>query len=254
MRHDVVWGAETLIAQNQFRRTLLIQRAPGPVPGTVWTPTSQSGPVPLVLLGHGGSSDRHSARVTSMAAALTSIGIAAAAIDGPYHGERVASPLSSAEYQARVVAEGIDSVLDRMAGDWTAVGELLVDLGVADRERLAFFGLSMGTRYGLDAAALTPGLRCAVFGKFGTRSTPAMDPALQAPDRALSAASRITAPVLFHLQWDDELFPREGQFELFDAFASPAKELHSFGGGHQVTPERAPEVWLSFIAHHLLGG
>lgn len=189
-----------------------------------------------------------------MAARLIEVGIAAAAIDGPYRGERVASPLSIAEYQARIAADGIESVLDRMAEDWLSTSGLLVGCGIADGARLAYFGLSMGTRYGLDVAALTPGLRCAVYGKFGTRSSPDMNPALQAPGRALSAASRITAPVFFHLPWDDEIFPRAGQLELFDAFASPAKELHGFAGGHRHTPEHAPEAWHSFITRHLAAG
>lgn len=190
-----------------------------------------------------------------MATRLAAIGIAAAAIDGPYHGERVPSPLSAAEYQARVAAEGIDAVLDRMAEDWTATCDHLVDAGIADGSRLAYFGLSMGTRYGLAPAALLTGLRCAVFGKFGTRahSGSGMNGAMEAPKRALDAASAITAPVLFLLQWHDELFPRLGQLELFDAFPSPAKELHAYAGGHQDTPEQAADIWHAFIARHLLG-
>jgi hypothetical protein len=35
------------------------------------------------------------------------------------------------------------------------------------------------------------------------------------------AAARITVPVEFLLQWDDELIPRESGLALFDAFASP---------------------------------
>ena len=30
----------------------------------------------------------------------------------------------------------------------------------------------------------------------------------------------ITVPVLFHVQWDDELFPRDGQFE-FSTYWAP---------------------------------
>ncbi|MET8082115.1 hypothetical protein [Streptomyces sp. NPDC005303] len=186
-----------------------------------------------------------------MADLITSAGCAAAAIDGPFHGERVASPLTPAEYQGRMAAEGLGQVLNRMADDWVATCEALTEAGIADRTRQAYFGLSMGTRFGLAAArALGPELKCTVFGKFGTQSI--INPGLHAPDRILNDASAITAPVLFHLQWDDEVFPRSGQFELFDAFASPDKELHGFAGGHRSTPEQAPAVWHAFINRHIV--
>lgn len=70
-----------------------------------------------------------------MADRITSSGCAAVAIDGPFHGERVASPLTPVEYQSRMAAEGIGRVLDRMADDWVAARDLLVDVGTADPTR-----------------------------------------------------------------------------------------------------------------------
>lgn len=253
MSQKVTWSETRRFTEHSAQRCFVIHRSAGAVPGTVWTPATHKGPVPLVLMGHGGSGHRHSDRIVSMAAELTRAGCAVAAIDGPYHGERVASLLTPAEYQAKIAAEGIGTVLDRIAEDWLATSGLLMDCGIAERARVAYFGLSMGTRFGLAAAAaLGSALRCAVFGKFGTRANAALDPGLNAPRRALDAAARITAPVLFHLQWDDELFPRAGQLELFDAFASPAKELHGFAGGHGHTPQHAPPLWRAFINRHLL--
>lgn len=206
----------------------------------------------MVLLGHGGSGHRHSDRIVSMAAQFTSAGYAAAAIDGPYHGERVQSPLTPAEYQAQVAAEGIGPLLDRIADDWVTTSNVLAEADIADSAHLAYFGLSMATRFGLaTAAALGPALRCAVFGKFGLQSAATLNPALHAPDRALNDASCITAPVFFHLQWDDEIFPRAGQLDLFDAFASAERELHAFTGRHGHTPQHAPGLWQSFISRHL---
>ena len=249
---EVEWADRRQISPHTDQRTFRLRRPTGPVPGTVWTPVHHLGPIPLVLLGHGGSGHRHSERIMSMATHFTGAGYAAAAIDGPFHGERVESPLTPAEYQARIAAEGIDAVLDRMAGDWVATAGHLVDAGIADASRLAYVGLSMGSRYGLPAAAaLGTALRCLVLGKFGLQSTADLNPALQAPDRARSDASRITAPVFFHLQWDDEIFPRAGQFDLFDAFASAEKELHAFTGPHARTPEHAPGLWQAFVRRHL---
>ena len=248
----MVWSECRPGSDHSTRRSFVIKRPLSTIPGTVWTPNGRSGAVPLVLLGHGGSGHRHSDRVLSMADRITSSGCAAVAIDGPFHGERVASPLTTVEYQSRMAAEGIGRVLDRMADDWVAARDLLVDAGTADPTRQAYFGLSMGTRFGLAAVrVLGPGLRCAVFGKFGTRSTPGINPGLHAPHRVLNDASAITAPVLFHLQWDDEIFPRPGQLQLFDAFVSSDKELLGFAGGHRVTPEHASALWHGFINRHI---
>lgn len=240
------------------KATFRIRRDDGsaPFPATVWTPETtiaESGPVPLILLGHGGSGHRHSPRIVSLATGFAESGIAAASIDDPYHGERAASPspLTPAEYQARIVADGIDGVLDRMAADWLATCDVLAEAGIADRTRIAYCGLSLATRFGLPTAvALASSLRCAVFGKFAPHS-PVLPPGLSIPDRVLLDASRVPAPVLFHMQWDDELFPRAAQLDLFDAFPSPAKELHAFPGAHAHTPPQATDLWHAFIVRHL---
>ena len=225
-------------------------------PASVWTPPpdveSSSGSAPaLVLLGHGGSGHRHSPRIVALATRFAESGFVAAAIDDPYHGERVASPLTPADYQARIVAAGVEKVLAGMAADWLATCEVLAQAGIADRTNVAYVGLSLATRFGLPTAtALGPSLRCAVFGKFAPRS-PVLNPGLSIPGDVLRDASRIAAPVLFHMQWDDELFPRAGQLELFDAFPSPEKELHAFPGPHARTPGHAPDLWHAFVARQL---
>lgn len=256
MGGGVSWHESRRIGPRATQRSFVIHRPMGEVPGTVWTPTTRSGPpLPLVLLGHGGGGHRHSDRIVALAAWFASAGYAAAAIDGPFHGERVRSPLTPAEYQARVADEGIGAVLDRIAGDWVAATAQLAEAGIADGTRVAYVGLSMGTRFGLPAAAaLGPSLRCAVFGKFGLESSAAFSPALHVPDRVRGDASRIAAPVFFHVQWDDELFPRSGQLDLFDAFAGADKELHAFAGGHGYTPLHGPGMWRSFVERHLAVG
>ncbi|MEZ0112211.1 dienelactone hydrolase [Catenulispora sp. EB89] len=249
----VSWRDSRQIGPRITQRSFTIDRPPEEIPGTVWTPTRRSGtPPPLVLLGHGGSGHRLSDRIVAMAARFAAAGYAAAAIDGPFHGERVRAPLTPAEYQARVAAEGIGAVLDRIAADWVATTAHLAEAGIADGTRVAYVGLSMGTRFGLPAAAaLGPSLRCAVFGKFGLTSSAAFNPALHVPDRVRRDAAHITAPVFFHMQWDDELFPRSGQLDLFDAFAGADKELHAFAGRHSHTPQHAPGLWRSFVERHL---
>jgi fermentation-respiration switch protein FrsA (DUF1100 family) len=61
------------------------------------------------------------------------------------------------------------------------------------------------------------------------------------------AARAVSAPVLYHVQWDDTIFPREGQFELFGALASPDKRLFARSGPHAETHPDDEASWQEFI-------
>ena len=107
----------------------------------------------------------------------------------------------------------------------------------------------MGARFGLPtAAALGPRLQCAVLGKFGLREAAPLHPGLRAPGLIAAAAQAVLpAPLLYHVQWDDEIFPRDGQFELFDALASADKQLTARPGPHAQTHPDNQTSWQDFI-------
>jgi hypothetical protein len=63
---------------------------------------------------------------------------------------------------------------------------------------------------------------------------------------------QVAAPALFHIQWDDEIFPRNGQLALFDLLGSPEKELTGYAGPHAETKPAAITRWREFVARRLV--
>ena len=228
-------------------RSFLVHRLPGAVPGVVWSPRSTE-PLATVLLFHGGSGHKRTERQLRMGRRLASAGLAVVAIDGPHHGDRVPAPLMPSVYQQRIVDEGVEAVTARMTADWLHVLSVLAGLGLADDAHVSVFGMSMGARFGLPAAsALGERLRCAVLGKFAIRQATPLHPGLMAPALMTAAAQAVSAPVLYHVQWNDEIFPRDGQFELFDALGSADKQLIARPGPHAQTHADDEAAWLDFL-------
>lgn len=225
----------------------MLRRRSGAVPGALWSPETTTAP-PAVLLFHGGSAHKRSERHLRMGRRLAAAGLAVIAIDGPYHGDRVPAPIAPSVYQQLIVDEGIERVTARMTEDWLDAISALAAWGLLDGANVSVFGMSMGARFGLPvAAALKSRLRCAVLGKFGIRQTELLHSGLCAPSLITAAARSVSAPVLYHVQWNDAIFPREGQFELFDALASVAKHLVARSGTHAETHPDDEASWQEFI-------
>ena len=103
----VEWLGEAADA-GFVERSFLLRRGSGIVPGVLWSPGTAAGP-PAVLLFHGGSGHKRSERHVQMGRWLASAGLAVIAVDGPYHGDRVASPMAPAVYQQLIVDGGMTS-------------------------------------------------------------------------------------------------------------------------------------------------
>ena len=243
----VEWRQAT-ITPGCAERSFLVRRPAGPVPGVLWSPGTAA-PRATVLLFHGGSGHKRSERQLRLGRWLASAaGLAVIAIDGPHHGDRVPAPLTPAAYQQLIADEGIERVTARMTADWLETVSVLAGLGLADGAHVSVFGMSMGARFGLPAAAaLGPRLQCAVFGKFGLRQAEQLHPGLCAPGLIAAEAAAIRGPVLYQVQWDDEIFPRDGQFELFEALGSADKQLLARPGPHAGSHPQDERSWLDFL-------
>ena len=62
----------------------------------------------------------------------------------------------------------------------------------------------------------------------------------------------VRCPVLFIVQWDDELFPRTSALELYDALGSSDKRLHAYPGRHGSVPAEAFDASEQFLLQHVL--
>ena len=139
-----------------------------------------------------------------------------------------------------------------MSQDWLAAVDSAADAWSIDRDFVGYLGMSMGARYGFGiCSALGPRLRCAVLGQFGLEAGDSMMKAMVMDAALLRSANDIEAPVLFHVQWDDEIFSRRGQLDLFDQLASPEKQLRARPGRHAQTRPDDETACCDHLTHHL---
>jgi dienelactone hydrolase len=246
------WRSPPVVTKGVWERPFFVARGSDKIPGIVWMPEEWNQPVPLVLVGHGGKSEKRNAAGLAMARRLVRRhGVAACAIDAIDHGER--GPIVDTG-DGPPQAEFIDlwrspNTFDRMNADWTATLDALLASERFDSARIGYWGLSMGTMLGLPFVASEPRISAAVLGCCGL--TGANLPPKHYAERHRADAPRVTCPVLFMVQWDDEIFDRSGALELFDLIGSHDKRMHVHPGRHGAFPAEAADATREFLASQL---
>ncbi|MFJ9045547.1 dienelactone hydrolase family protein [Streptomyces sp. NPDC102347] len=224
----------------------------GDIPGVLWTPEGDTtAPLPLVLLGHGGGRHKKAPEILTLARRLvTECGFAAVSVDVPAHGDRPKVEeydRIATENQARVEAgeelapliAGFQAlVARRTVPEWRAVLDAVRRLHRVGTGPVGYWGVSLGCGLGVPFVAVEPRVRAAVLGLGGASAS-------------AEAAARITVPVEFLVQWDDERVPRDQSLALFDALASPEKSLHANPGRHGEIPPTELDSTLRFFRRHL---
>jgi dienelactone hydrolase len=173
-------------------------------------------------------------------------GLAAAAIDGPVHGDRShegGSDTRAIFLRFAQAWSSDDTMTDEMVADYVATLDALQSFDEIGPGPAGWWGLSMGTILGLPFVAAEPRITVAVLGCMG----------LTGPTRERIAADAplVGCPVLFLAQWDDELFARDTAFALFDALGSKDKRLHASPGTHGAVPDEEFLASEQFLAKRL---
>lgn len=230
------WGEER-VAKGVVERAFAVEVAGHHVPGAYWHP-EKAAPAGLVMLGHGGGASKRAPYLLAIARWLARRHrIAAFAIDGPGHGDRLppdAAPNFENAWQA-------PHTTDETIADWHgALDFVRQDCGVGP---LGYWGLSMGTMMGLPLVAETPDVKAALLGLMGVWGPTA--------ERLRHDAPALACPVRFLVQWDDEIVPRETALTLFTLIGSADKTLHAHPGRHEAVPPQEMRASTDFLAAHL---
>ena len=217
----------------------------------LWTPDSATGARPLILMGHGGGQHKKAPGIMARARRFAAeCGFAVAAVDVPGHGDRPRNEEHDriiAEMRTRVQTGGeltplIAGFHTLLAGqtvpEWRAVLDAVQELDHVGAGPVGYWGVSLGCGLGVPFVAAERRVRAAVLGLGGALAS-------------AGTAARITVPVEFLVQWDDERVPRAQSLALFDALASAEKTLHANPGKHGEIPAFELDAALRFFARHL---
>jgi hypothetical protein len=224
----------------------------GEASGVLWSPASGSDHAPLVLMAHGGGQHKRAPGIVGRARMfVTGCGFHVAALDAPGHGgrprtaadERHVAALRAAQAAGEpltpVVADLHADLAARAVPEWRATLDALQDLPeIGPGGPVGFWGIMQGTGIGVPLVAAERRITAAVFGCLGAEGL-------------AGTAARVTVPVEFLLQWDDELVERRAGLALFDAFGSKEKTLHANAGGHADVPRFEADSAARFLTRHL---
>lgn len=209
-------------------REFVLDRNGRSVPGVFWSSESSRPGAPIICLGHGASGDRYQAPIPRLARDFAGdLGWFALSIDGPVHGRRRKGDgaiEATKEEWARV------GCVEDMIADWKIAIDTLQGLPEVGIGVLGYWGLSMGTIFGLPLVATEQRIKAAVLGLMGIRGPVHYQEAVH------KLAPRIQCPLMYLLQLEDELVTRAEGLQMFDAIGSKDKRLHANPGLHDEVP------------------
>ncbi len=213
--------------------------------GALWLPESNNSSNTLMCFGHGASGDRYQAPICYLAGRFVKeAGIPVLSLDGPVHGLRKKGDGGRGAFLPEFRR---DECLDDMTDDWTCAIDFVQGLPEVGKGNIAYFGLSMGSIFGIPLVAFRDDVTVATLGLFG------IQPDFPHADVFLEAAARIECPLLFLMQLEDEIFERDGYLKIFDTFSSSDKRIHANPGLHPEIPAEEVDFAFDFLTSHING-
>ena len=246
---NIKWTKLPSDASTARTSDFLIRYSQGVVPGALWLPDDRS-PEGLILVGHGGSRPKRDITTIEFVGKLVELtGFAVAAIDGPIHGVRRGENMTApADIQREFLDlwEGKEDGVEGMVSDWMATLTKLKELKELKNIPVGYYGLSMGTAYGLPFLAAEKSIDAAVIGMWGSNYPNSR--------QLVEAARHVRCPICFLHKSEDQIFTLNGAFEIFDALLTDDKRMLISTGPHEPATAEQMKVTLDFFENRLIGG
>jgi cephalosporin-C deacetylase-like acetyl esterase len=225
-----------------IERALTVHAPYEDIAALLWLPDEQHERLPLVIAGHGFTQHKRALFPPLLVHNLTTRGFAVAAIDAPEHGDRSVDIDDRAAIDAAWRVHWREFAASRLADEHRALVDTVSAQPEVDAGRLGYFGLSLGTQYGVGVLAEDTRYRAAVLGLS----------ALPDPGPRIGAyAARLRCAVFFIQQLDDEIARRDRARALYDAIASRDKTFRASSGAHMAVPAAVFSEAYDFLARRL---
>jgi len=207
------------------------------IPCSIWAATES--PRGVVLIGHGLGVDRfHGTVVRPLEILVKEYRAAVVVPEIPLHGVRAELPFDTPEivdrWQRFWVSGGAELICRELQRLTSFCGAYFDDLPVA------YYGVSLGTQYGIPFLALARNIKSAVLGLFGSRpppKTPVMN----------RFAPAVRCPIYFIQKLDDEIHPAETSTHLFYILGPSEKVLDTTRGRHGEVSEKTMRSACEFL-------
>jgi alpha-beta hydrolase superfamily lysophospholipase len=164
MPADIQWTDAKDTRDNATKEFRIRRDGMRDITGALWLPDAPVEGKTLICCGHGASGNRYQAPISDLAERFVGANLPVLSLDGPVHGLRQVGDGGRTaffpEYQR-------DNSLIDMTDDWTcAIEQIQSEFAIA---KLAYFGLSMGSLFGLPLVASRGDVTVAVLGLMGVQ-------------------------------------------------------------------------------------